>query len=52
MSEWYCDDCRRWSGTTCCVSCLRINPGDARWMTKREIEAARQKALDGLRRKR
>lgn len=45
MSEWYCDDCRRWAGTSCCPACLRINPADAPWMTAREIRVAREKAL-------
>ena len=41
-TEWFCTACQRWSGTTCCAGCLRINPADVRWMTEREIQEARR----------
>lgn len=49
MSEWYCQDCRRWSGTICCAGCLRMNPADVRWMSRYEIERERAKVLGASR---
>lgn len=49
MSEWYCPDCRKWNGGSCCSGCLKINPADVRWMSEYEIKREREKVL-GLRR--
>jgi hypothetical protein len=45
MSEWYCERCRKWNGSSCCSGCLQINPVDVRWMSEIEIKMARDKAM-------
>lgn len=34
MSDFYCQDCRRWNNGSCCVGCLKIDPANVRWMTE------------------
>jgi hypothetical protein len=46
MSEWYCEQCRKWNGHSCCTGCLRINPADVRWMSEYEIKRERERALN------